>query len=118
MPFRAPDIGDLEHRIALRKRTQTPAGGATGTDYTAAYTTVDEVWARVNVQFTGRVIDGVDDAERVTHVFTTRYRTDWQSNAWDVIEFDGRRFEVRGVERPGEQKHWLEILAEQHRTDV
>ena len=108
MAFTAPCSGDMRHRITLQARTQTPTGGGGFSD---AYTTVASVRAAIRTIFGGRLIDGVQDQERVTHNFTIRYRPD--RAAWRYVLFDGRRFTVRTVSDPDERKRWLEILAEE-----
>lgn len=108
MTFIAPCSGELRHSIALQARTQTPnAGGGFDDDYN----TVGTARAKIKTLFGGRLIDGVQDQERVTHNFVIRYRSDRAS--WRYVLFDGRRFTVRSVADPTERKRWLEILAEE-----
>lgn len=111
MPFRAPNIGELRQRIDLQEKSNAPASAGTLTDN---YTTVASVWARVNPIFGGRILEGVQDIEKVTHNVCIRYRDD--QAAWHFILFDGRRFKVRSVMNPDERKEWLEILAEEQRN--
>ena len=108
MTFQAPCSGELRHRISLQARAQTPnaEGG-----FDDAYTTVASVRAKIKVLFGGRLIDGVQDQERVTHNFIIRWRSD--RGAWRWVLFDGRRFVVRSVSDPTETKRWMEILAEE-----
>lgn len=108
MTFKAPCSNELRHSIALQGRTQTPNAGGGFDD---AYTTVATVRAKIRTLFGGRLIDGVQDQERVTHNFVIRYRAD--RAAWRYVLFDGRRFAVRTVADPTERKRWLEILAEE-----
>ncbi len=103
-----PTARQLRHRIELQSLAVTP--DATD-DFTKAYTTVATVWARIDTIAGGRLIDGVQDQERVTHRFIIRYRKDQAD--WRWIKFDGRLFEVRTVMNQGELKEFLEIMAEE-----
>lgn len=111
MAFVPPCSGELRHRIALQTRTQTPNAGGGLDDL---YTTVATVRAKIRTLFGGRLIDGVQDQERVTHNFVIRWRAD--RGAWRWVLFDNRRFVVRTVSDPTEMKRWLEILAEETET--
>ena len=89
-----PSIGEMRHRISLQKFSQADAAGG---GYTDTYTTVNPapVWARIDPIAGGRMIDGVQDQERVTHRFIIRYRSDQAD--WDWVLFGSRRFHVRTV---------------------
>ena len=103
-----PTIGQLKHRIELQSKAMTPDGTD---DYTEAYTTVATVWARIDPIAGGRMIDGVQEVERVTHRFIIRYRSDQAS--WQYVLFDARRFLIRTVMIQDEIKRFLEIMAEE-----
>ena len=103
-----PTIGELRHRVSLQKFSQTP-NGAGGMD--DLYTTVATVWTRIDPIAGGRMIDGVQDIERVTHRFIIRYRSDQAD--WDHVLFGTRRFDVRSVMNQDEANQFLEIMAEE-----
>ena len=109
MPSRfRPKIGQLKHRIELQSKALTPDGTD---DYTEAYTTVATIWARVDPIAGGRMIDGVQDVERVTHRFIIRYRSDQAD--WQYVLFKSRRFLIRTVMNQDEDSRYLEIMAEE-----
>ena len=104
-----PTIGQLKHRIELQSKALTPDGTD---DYTEAYTTVGvPVSARVDPIAGGRMIDGVQDVERVTHRFIIRYRSDQAD--WQYVLFKSRRFLIRTVMNQDEDSRYLEIMAEE-----
>lgn len=110
--FIEPGAGEMDRRIELLRRTQAASGSdGMATGYTAA--DPPKAWARVKTLFGGRVIEGKQEIERVSHVFTIRWRGDWRGGAWDTVRYDGRIFKVQSVEDPGERKAFLEILAEE-----
>ena len=107
---RRPDvtIGDLRDLVALQARTATPDGSD---DYTESYSTVASVWAKVEEVSGGRVIDGAQVEQRVTHELTIRHRTDVTAWRWILLS-DGRRLRVQTTSSDPHRR-WLTILAEE-----
>ncbi len=110
MTFKTPCAQEMRHYIQLQELDQTPQADG---GYAEQYQTVASVRAKIKVVFGGRLINGVQDYERVTHNFVIRYRSD--RDRWRWVLFDGRRFSVRSASDPTENKRWLEILAEETR---
>ena len=108
--FRAPLAGELCLRIKLEKLSEA----ADGLDsYTPTFTTVATVAARGKTKFGGRTLGGEQVEKRTSHVFTIRYRSDARADAWDHVQFNGRRFRVHDTEDPDERRVWLELLCEE-----
>jgi len=106
MPFVEPKCGELRWPIALQAVTNaaTSAGGMSAT-----YSTVATVKARVKPLFGARNIAGKQTEQRVTDVFTIRYRS---PATWRYILFGGRRYRVHHTMAQGARREWLEIMAE------
>lgn len=99
--------GDLNERVTLRHRTKVKDGVG---GVTASLTTYDTVWAHVR-PLTGRERQNAQRTEAsVDHMVVVRNRTDIVGD--DVIEWRGRKLNVRVVKYLGAQSAWLELEAE------
>ncbi len=109
--------GELRTLVSLQSKTQTPAGGATGTGLTDTYTTVAEVWARIDGLQGGRYVAGQQVEEVATHKITIRYRADY-TGAWRFIRDGARLFEMKTVRDPDGLRKFLEIWAQELKPNV
>ena len=109
--------GELRTLVALQSKAQTPTGGASGTGLTDTYTTVADVWARIDGLQGGRYVAGQQVEETATHKITIRYRSDYTS-AWRFILDGARRFELKTVRDPDGLRKFLEIWAQELKPNV
>ncbi len=104
-------IGKLNHRITIENvsRTADNLGG-----YTTTVSTVKTTWAGVRTLSAKEVLSfGLELGERNLEFTIRNDRPLTQSNS---IEFNGRKFRIRGISDPNERKYEYKIIASE-RTD-
>lgn len=102
-----PRVSDLRHRVNLETRSQTPAGGTSGTTLTETFVAGAEVWARVELIRGGRYQDGVQVEDAPTHRITIRFRDDFER--WRYLSEGTRRWRVVNAGDPDGHRQWIEF---------
>lgn len=103
-------IGALDQRITLQSYSTTSDGGGGSVETWADFTTVPNVWAKVDPMSGGeRMEDGAFNASGMWK-FTIRNRDD--VNELHRIKWGGVSYNIRQVDRRGDRALYLEILAE------
>jgi len=113
--FKAPNAGDLSHRVAIETVAQTPSGGASGTGLAQSYTKIADAWGRLDGLAGGRYVAGRQIETVATHRLTIRYQAA-ALPATHVSENAGaRRFAVRGIVDPDGRRAFLQFDLEEER---
>ncbi len=103
-----PTIGELRELFVFRARYEEPTSGGATTE-----TFVDVFTTRAKIKPISSItrIDMAQINTPVTHKAWIRYRTDVNDRQW--IEWDDRRFNIKGHQYVGERKQFVELLLEE-----
>lgn len=97
-------IGEMYYRAALLQKTQTDDGGG---GYTESWTTIDTVWAAMQVKGVTESFRGDIPHACGLYRLTIRRRTD-VSAGWR-IKLDGRSLDVISVSDPGSMSPFMQL---------
>lgn len=104
-----PAIGRLRHRLILESASRTPDGGGGAAE---TWTTVAQVWGRVEPTGGTEIADADGLAGRISHAITLRYRAG-VTPAMRLVS-GSRRFEIMAVIDIDERNRWLKCLCVEH----
>ncbi len=108
-----PTVGMLRHHVSLYSRTETPTGGSSGFQTDETFTLIGMAWTALFPLSELRKLDQKQIGAPVTHKALMRYREDITINDRIWIEYDSRRFDVKGFSVIGERQRFYELLLEE-----
>jgi SPP1 family predicted phage head-tail adaptor len=108
-------IGHLRHRVAIANPTRVPDGDGGYTDTWVA-ASPSPVWARIETATASNIerLIGNTITAPVSHIVTIRWHED--VTARSRLTYDGRSFNVRGVQNIQERDRWLVLACEEQTT--
>ncbi len=105
--LRGMNPGRLDRRISLR--VKTVANDASGEEI-ETWAELDGVWAMVTIGATSEAHEAAQDHATEETEFLIRYRTDITVNTLNEIAYDGKTYDISGVEEVG-RREYLRITA-------
>lgn len=109
-------IGKMQHYLTLQTRGNSADGGGGGA---SSWSTLAQVWGRIEAQGGGERFFGDQNEGRTTHKITIRFRRDLTTAHRILYAYtaDGssytRTFNIRRIENKDERDKYLEILADE-----
>lgn len=105
-------IGQMRHRVAIANPTRTADGDG---GYTDTWVAADPspVWARIDVATASnieRLVGNTIEAP-ISHIVTMRWHDGVTTRS--RLTYDGRAFNVRGLQNIQERDRWLVLACEE-----
>lgn len=104
------NIGELRHRITIEQKTRGASDGAGGV-VSETWTTVAEVWAKLEPQVGREIVAADQNVHRLTHRVTIRHRAGITTAM--RIRYQTRTLAIIGARELLENGRWLEIQCEE-----
>ena len=108
-------IGHLRHRVAIANPTRTADGDG---GYTDAWVAAEPspVWARIDTATASNIerLVGNTVSAPISHIVTMRWHEGVTTRS--RLTYDGRYFNVRGVQNIQERDRWLVLACEEQTT--
>lgn len=103
---RIHSAGDRRARIELFQR-DINAPIFDSASFSELYTSIGSVWAKAESFLGNPTFDSVNESEKITDVFSIRYRADVTSET--RFSYDGDYYKIVNVRDPNRRKRFLEL---------
>ena len=102
------EVGSMRHRITIQEKNLVDDGQG---GFTNTWSDVATVWASIKEAKASEKLWAERLEQNITHRMAIRYRANLSTDM--QIIYDGRTFQLHGIQDPDEKKHWLILKVEE-----